>query len=303
MKKYLIVQNKETDCLEIMKCSTYHEDPNAVFSYEPISDADSMEKAEQMMQHIKDIGGIQKYFDEIVGSVKNKKKDTSKKSIAENVEIEKPAIPRNYLNQTTLKKFQIQLNEMEERLVTRFKWGLTVNITPPDFETRVAILTNKIRDYDYHFPPETIEYLAGQFDSNVRDLEGALKDISLVANVRQLDTITVEVAAEAIRARKMDGPKLTLIPIEDIQTEVGKFYNVTVKEIKATKRTQNIVLARQVAMYLAREMTDNSLPKIGKEFGGRDHSTVLHAYNKIKNMIAQDDSLRIEIDTIKNKIK
>ena len=169
-----------------------------------------------------------------------------------------------------------QLNEMEERLVTRFKWGLTVNITPPDFETRVAILTNKIMDYDY---------------------------ISLVANVRQLDTITVEVAAEAIRARKMDGPKLTLIPIEDIQTEVGKFYNVTVKEIKATKRTQNIVLARQVAMYLAREMTDNSLPKIGKEFGGRDHSTVLHAYNKIKNMIAQDDSLRIEIDTIKNKIK
>ena len=114
MKKYLIVQNKETDCLEIMKCSTYHEDPNAVFSYEPISDADSMEKAEQMMQHIKDIGGIQKHFDEIVESVKNKKKDTSKKSIAENVEIEKPAIPRNYLDQTTLKKFQIQLNEMEE---------------------------------------------------------------------------------------------------------------------------------------------------------------------------------------------
>lgn len=91
-----------------------------------------------------------------------------------------------------------------------------------------------------------------------------MKDISLVANVRQLDTITVEVAAEAIRARKIDGPKLTLIPIEDIQSEVGKFYNVTVKEIKATKRTQNIVLARQVAMYLAREMTDNSLPKLEK---------------------------------------
>ena len=95
----------------------------------------------------------------------------------------------------------------------------------------------------------------------------------------------------------MDGPKLTLIPIEDIQTEVGKFYNVTVKEIKATKRTQNIVLARQVAMYLARE-------KSYFWFCYRhDHSTVLHAYNKIKNMISQDDSLRIEIDTIKNKIK
>ena len=177
-----------------------------------------------------------------------------------------------------------QLNEMEERLVTRFKWGLTVNITPPDFETRVAILTNKIMDYDYHFPPETIEYLAGQFDSNVRDLEGALKDISLVANVRQLDTITVEVAAEAIRARKIDGPKLTLIPIEDIQSEVGKFYNVTVKEIKATKRTQNIVLARQVAMYLAREMTDNSLPK------------------KLEKNLAEETTQLSYMHTIKSKI-
>ncbi|MCB2834215.1 chromosomal replication initiator protein DnaA [Streptococcus dysgalactiae] len=195
------------------------------------------------------------------------------------------------------------LNDLEDRLVTRFKWGLTVNITPPDFETRVAILTNKIQEYNFIFPQDTIEYLAGQFDSNVRDLEGALKDISLVANFKQIDTITVDIAAEAIRARKQDGPKMTVIPIDEIQTQVGKFYDVTVKEIKATKRTQDIVLARQVAMFLAREMTDNSLPKIGKEFGGRDHSTVLHAYNKIKNMISQDESLRIEIETIKNKIK
>ena len=195
------------------------------------------------------------------------------------------------------------LDHLEQRLVTRFKWGLTINITPPDFETRVAILTNKTQEYDYVFPQDTIEYLAGQFDSNVRDLEGALNDISLVASVKKIKTITVDIAAEAIRARKQDDPKMTVIPIEDIQTQVGKFYDVTVKEIKATKRTQNIVLARQVAMYLAREMTDNSLPKIGKEFGGRDHSTVLHAYNKIKNMLAQDDSLRIEIETIKNKIR
>lgn len=195
------------------------------------------------------------------------------------------------------------LNDLEQRLVTRFKWGLTVNITPPDFETRVAILTNKIQEYSFTFPQDTIEYLAGQFDSNVRDLEGALKDISLVANFKQIDRVTVDIAAEAIRARKQDTPKMTVIPIEEIQVQVGKFYGVTVKEIKATKRTQNIVLARQVAMFLAREMTDNSLPKIGKEFGGRDHSTVLHAYNKIKNMIIEDESLRIEIETIKNKIK
>ncbi len=195
------------------------------------------------------------------------------------------------------------LDNLEQRLVTRFKWGLTINITPPDFETRVAILTNKTQEYNYKFPQDTIEYLAGQFDSNVRDLEGALKDISLVASIKEIDTITVDVAAEAIRARKQDSPKMTIIPIDEIQNQVGKFYGVTVKEIKATKRTQDIVLARQVAMYLTREMTDNSLPKIGKEFGGRDHSTVLHAYNKIKNILVQDDSLRIEIETIKNKIK
>lgn len=196
-----------------------------------------------------------------------------------------------------------QLNDLEERLVTRFSWGLPVNITPPDFETRVAILTNKIQEYPYDFPQDTIEYLAGEFDSNVRELEGALKNISLVADFKHAKTITVDIAAEAIRARKNDGPIVTVIPIEEIQIQVGKFYGVTVKEIKATKRTQDIVLARQVAMYLAREMTDNSLPKIGKEFGGRDHSTVLHAYNKIKNMVAQDDNLRIEIETIKNKIR
>lgn len=195
------------------------------------------------------------------------------------------------------------LDNLEQRLVTRFKWGLTIDITPPDFETRVAILTNKAQEYNYTFPQDTIEYLAGQFDSNVRDLEGALKTINLIASIKKVETITIEVAAEAIRARKQDNPKMTVIPIDEIQSQVGKFYGVTVNEIKATKRTQNIVLARQIAMYLAREMTDNSLPKIGKEFGGRDHSTVLHAYNKIKSMLAQDEGLRIEIETIKNKIK
>lgn len=197
------------------------------------------------------------------------------------------------------------LNNLEERLVTRFKWGLTVDITPPDYETRIAILTNKIMEqgFPYTFASDTIEYLAGQFDSNVRDLEGALKDINLVATFKQADVVTVDIAAEAIRARKQDAPIINIISIEEIQSQVSKFYGVTVKDIKSTKRNQNIVIARQVAMFLAREMTDNSLPKIGKEFGGRDHSTVLHAYNKIKNMLAQDDSLRIEIETIKNKIK
>ena len=196
-----------------------------------------------------------------------------------------------------------QLENLPERLVTRFSWGLTTDITPPDFETRIAILNSKTEDLDYHFQPDTIEYLAGQFDSNVRELEGALKDISLMAKVKQINTITVDIASEAIRARKQSVSTMIVIPIEKIQEEVGKFYGVSVKEMKGTRRVQNIVLARQVAMYLARELTDNSLPKIGKEFGGKDHTTVIHAHSKIKSMIETDDNLRIEIETIKKKIK
>lgn len=196
-----------------------------------------------------------------------------------------------------------QLENLPERLVTRFSWGLTTDITPPDFETRIAILNSKTEDLDYHFQPDTIEYLAGQFDSNVRELEGALKDISLMAKVKQINTITVDIASEAIRSRKQSVSTMIVIPIEKIQEEVGKFYDVSVKEMKGTRRVQNIVLARQVAMYLARELTDNSLPKIGKEFGGKDHTTVIHAHAKIKSMIETDDKLRIEIETIKKKIK
>ena len=195
------------------------------------------------------------------------------------------------------------LDNLEERLVTRFKWGLTSEITPPDFETRIAILRNKCEIYPYEFTDDTLAYLAGQFHSNVRDLEGALKDIHLLATMRKLTEITVDVAAEAIRSRKQTNPQNMVVSIDKIQTEVGQFYGVSLKEIKGAKRVQNIVHARQVAMYLARELTDNSLPKIGKEFGGRDHTTVMHAYNKIKTMLAEDDQLEIELTAIRNKIR
>lgn len=197
-----------------------------------------------------------------------------------------------------------QLENLEERLVSRFKWGLTSDITPPDFETRIAILRNKIAEFsDLHFPDKTTEYLAGQFDTNVRELEGALKDISLLAKMKQVEEVSIELAAEAIRSRKQDATQVKVIPIERIQAEVGNFYGVSVKEMKGTRRLQNIVLARQVAMYLAREMTDNSLPKIGREFGGKDHTTVIHAHSKIKSMLATDDNLAREVEAIRGKIR
>ncbi|HFI0304262.1 chromosomal replication initiator protein DnaA [Streptococcus sp. P25B114] len=194
------------------------------------------------------------------------------------------------------------LDNLEDRLVSRFSWGATCQIYPPDIETREAILRTKCATYPFEFPNDTLTYLAGQIQSNVRNLEGILKDISLLAGMRNLTTITVDIAAEAIRGRNQAAPKNSVIPIETIQTEVGKFYGVSLKEIKGSKRLQNIVLARQVAMYLAREMTDNSLPKIGKAFGNRDHTTVMHAYKKIRDMLKNNESFLIEITNIKNKI-
>ena len=195
------------------------------------------------------------------------------------------------------------LEGLEERLVTRFSWGLTQTITPPDFETRIAILQSKTEHLGYNFQSDTLEYLAGQFDSNVRDLEGAINDITLIARVKKIKDITIDIAAEAIRARKQDVSQMLVIPIDKIQNEVGNFYGVSIKEMKGSRRLQNIVLARQVAMYLSRELTDNSLPKIGKEFGGKDHTTVIHAHAKIKSLIDEDDNLRLEIESIKKKIK
>ncbi|MBF8970784.1 MULTISPECIES: chromosomal replication initiator protein DnaA [unclassified Streptococcus] len=197
-----------------------------------------------------------------------------------------------------------ELKGIADRLTTRFAWGLVCDITPPDYETRIAILKSKTEHSPYRFPTETYEYLANQFDNNVREIEGALNDIKLTAQVEGITEITVEVAAKAIRSRKEDTRRISrVIPIDTIQEVVGKFYGISLKEIKGTSRKQNIVKARSVAMYLSRELTDNSTPKIGKAFGGKDHTTVMHSHNKIKKQIEEDQALQIEISELKKKIK
>lgn len=195
-----------------------------------------------------------------------------------------------------------QLDGLEQRLVTRFGWGTPTHITPPDYETRFAIIQKKIENYHLYFSKEAIEYLANQFNSNVREIEGALNSINLIATSKGTDQVTIDLIAEALRAIKPNDIKMTVIPIETIKEETGKFYGVTVKDINSTKRQQAIALARQIAMYLTRELTDYSLPKIGKEFGGRDHSTVLHSYRKIEEMIKADPNLKSEINTIISKL-
>lgn len=200
-----------------------------------------------------------------------------------------------------------QLDGLTDRLVSRFSWGLTTDITPPDYETRVAIILEKTQDFPYSFQPEAIEYLANQFDSNVRELEGAIKNINLIAAVNKVDSIDIGLISQALRTIKSDksspSTSTSVIPIDKIQDEVSRFYGLTTKDLKGPKRVQNIAFARQVAMYLTRMLTDYSLPKIGKEFGGRDHSTVLHSYNKIKSALEEDEALGTEIDAITKKLK
>lgn len=194
-----------------------------------------------------------------------------------------------------------EIPKLQERLVSRFAWGLSVDITPPDLETRIAILRNKANSERLEIPDDTLSYIAGQIDSNIRELEGALVRVQAFSAIQGRD-ITTSLAADALKSiLPTDKPKA--LSIYAIQQTVSKFYQVTVEEIKGKKRTKGIVVPRQIAMYLSRELTDSSLPKIGQEFGGKDHTTVLHAYDKIQAAIKKDSTLNEEIKTLSEKLK
>lgn len=190
-----------------------------------------------------------------------------------------------------------EIPELQERLVSRFAWGLSVDITPPDLETRIAILRKKAQAERLEIPDDTLSYIAGQIDSNIRELEGALVRVQAYATLNKSD-ITTSIAADALKTLKNSGNNK--LSIAEIQDAVAKFYHVKVTDLKGKKRVKTIVVPRQIAMYLAREMTDSSLPKIGGEFGGKDHTTVMHAYEKIQDLVKNDSILQQEIAEIKN---
>ena len=193
-----------------------------------------------------------------------------------------------------------EIPTLPERLVSRFAWGLSVDITPPDLETRTAILRTKAEAENLEIPDDTLSYIAGQIDSNIRELEGALVRVQAFATMQNVD-ITTSLAAEALKALKNSQP-LTQVTIQDIQEQVAKYYHVQVKDLKGKKRVKTIVVPRQIAMYLARELTDYSLPKIGAEFGGKDHTTVIHAHEKIQQLLGSNTQLQEEIAEIKNAL-
>ena len=193
-----------------------------------------------------------------------------------------------------------EIPTLPQRLVSRFAWGLSVDITPPDLETRTAILRKKAEAENLEIPDDTLSYIAGQIDSNIRELEGALVRVQAFAAIQSVD-ITTSLAAEALKALK-SSQHLSQVSILKIQEDVAKYYHLQIKDLKGKKRVKNIVVPRQIAMYLSRELTDNSLPKIGAEFGGKDHTTVIHAHEKIQRLMKQDLTIQNEIAEIKEII-
>lgn len=191
-----------------------------------------------------------------------------------------------------------EIPKLQERLVSRFAWGLSVDITPPDLETRTAILRKKAAAERIEIPDDTLSYIAGQIDSNIRELEGALVRVQAFAAMNSED-ISTSLAADALKTLK-SGKGHPQLSILQIQEEVAKYYHIQLKDLKGKKRVKSIVVPRQIAMYLARELTDNSLPKIGAEFGGKDHTTVIHAHEKIQQLMDSSVSMQNEVSEIKN---
>ena len=190
-----------------------------------------------------------------------------------------------------------EIPTLEDRLRSRFEWGLITDIAPPDLETRIAILRKKAKADGLDIPNEVMLYIANQIDSNIRELEGALIRVVAYSSLVNKE-VTAELAAAALKDI-MPNAKPRIISILDIQKAVGEHFNIRLEDFAAKKRTKSIAYPRQVAMYLSRELTDFSLPKIGEEFGGRDHTTVIHAHEKIASLVKTDQQLQQDIKQVR----
>ncbi len=195
------------------------------------------------------------------------------------------------------------LKKLEDRLRTRFNWGLSVNIYPPDYKMRVEILHKKIigQNLSSSINDDVIAYIANNCDSDVRQLEGALTRVIAYATMFNTSDINLTLAIDALKDY-LSKSSFTKNNIQKIQQVVAEYYNITVEDLKSKKRKASIAFPRQIAIYLCRTMTDESFPKIGIQFGGRDHSTIMHSVDKIDNEIKSNPQFKIIIDGLKSKI-
>lgn len=196
------------------------------------------------------------------------------------------------------------LKKLEERLRTRFNWGLTIDILPPDFELRKAILNKKIeaQGINSFVPEEVKEYIASNCTTDIRKLEGALTRVFAYATIMNGSEITIDLAVEALKDY-IGKSVISKNKIDNVINLVADNYNITAEDIKSKRRMATIAMPRQIAMYICRVHLKESLPKIGSEFGGKDHTTVMHSVNKIKKEIQKDKNLENQINKILSQIK
>jgi chromosomal replication initiator protein len=196
-----------------------------------------------------------------------------------------------------------EIATLEERLRSRFEWGLITDIQPPDLETRIAILRKKVTtDRIAVSDPEVLTFIAGRVSTNIRELEGALTRVVAFSSLTGLP-LTVELAESVLRDLFPHGDAVPAVTISRIQEAVSDRFGLSITELCSQRRSQAVAYPRQVAMYLSRELTDASLPKIGKEFGGRDHTTVIHATTKITRLISEDRSVYNLVQDLTARIK
>jgi len=189
----------------------------------------------------------------------------------------------------TSDKYPRDVDGIDDRLRSRLNWGLTVEIEPPDLETRVAILTKKVEEYHLEIPKDAAFFIAKRFRSNVRDLEGALQRVIASLRLHQRTDITLDYVHDALRDQLASQDKM--VTVDNIKKTVAQHYNIKTSDMDSKRRTRSIARPRQVAMTLSKELTNHSLPEIGTFFGNRDHTTVLHACRKIKELRTEDASL------------
>ncbi len=193
-----------------------------------------------------------------------------------------------------------EIIKLEDRLRSRFEWGLITDIQPPDLETRIAILRKKSQNEGIYIPDEILTFIAQKIETNIRELEGALVRIIAYASLEDRQ-ISLEFATEALKDL-LSKNKKNNITNEHIINATASYFKISPQDLKSRRRPQNIALPRQIAMYLCREITDCSLLKIGEDFGGKDHSTVIHAHRKISSDLAQNEELSQTVKEIKNLI-
>lgn len=193
-----------------------------------------------------------------------------------------------------------EIPTLEDRLRSRFEWGLIADIQPPDFETRMAILKKKADVENLNIPNEVMVYIATKIKSNIRELEGALIRIAAFSSLTNSE-ISIDLAIEALKDI-ISSKQSKQVTIDLIQDVVANYYNLKVSDFKSARRTRNVAFPRQIAMYLCRKLTDMSLPKIGEEFGGRDHTTVIHAYEKISSNLKHDESLQNAVNDLTKRL-